>query len=131
MAKNTIKNITTKLPSHFFSLEICQIVHLFLQIYKWKIKVNCMCNVLRHQMYYLSSYHSLKNCGVTEAGCVFLSSALSLNPSHLKVLDLSWNNIGDSGVKHLCAALEKFQCALETLKWVTTNVIVMFVVRFR
>uniref|UniRef100_A0A8C2EGR7 NACHT domain-containing protein n=1 Tax=Cyprinus carpio TaxID=7962 RepID=A0A8C2EGR7_CYPCA len=56
------------------------------------------------------------NCGVTEAGCVYLSKALSLNPSHLRVLDLSWNNIGDSGVKHLCAALEKVHCALETLK---------------
>ncbi|XP_051719303.1 LOW QUALITY PROTEIN: NACHT, LRR and PYD domains-containing protein 3 [Ctenopharyngodon idella] len=59
---------------------------------------------------------NLKNCGVTEAGCVFLSSALSLNPSHLKVLDLSWNNIGDSGVKHLCDSLEKVQCTLEILK---------------
>ncbi|XP_058655416.1 NACHT, LRR and PYD domains-containing protein 3-like [Onychostoma macrolepis] len=59
---------------------------------------------------------NLKNCGVTEAGCEFLSSALSLNPSHLRVLDLSWNDIGDSGVKHLCAALEKVHCALETLK---------------
>uniref|UniRef100_A0A8C1MI27 Si:ch211-191a16.2 n=1 Tax=Cyprinus carpio TaxID=7962 RepID=A0A8C1MI27_CYPCA len=57
---------------------------------------------------------NLKNCGVTEAGCVSLSKALSLNPSHLRVLDLSWNNIGDSGVKHLCAALEKVHCALET-----------------
>ncbi|XP_056092864.1 NLR family CARD domain-containing protein 3-like isoform X2 [Rhinichthys klamathensis goyatoka] len=65
---------------------------------------------------------NLKNCGVTEAGCVFLSSALSLNPSHLKVLDLSWNNIGDSGVKQLCAALEKVQCALETLKLSNCNV---------
>uniref|UniRef100_A0A8C1MFP2 Si:ch211-191a16.5 n=1 Tax=Cyprinus carpio TaxID=7962 RepID=A0A8C1MFP2_CYPCA len=60
---------------------------------------------------------NLKNCGVTEAGCVYLSKALSLNPSHLRVLDLSWNNIGDSGVKHLCAALEKVHCALETLKF--------------
>ncbi|XP_067307384.1 NACHT, LRR and PYD domains-containing protein 3-like isoform X2 [Pseudorasbora parva] len=59
---------------------------------------------------------NVKNCGVTEAGCVSLSSALSLNPSHLKVLDLSWNKIGDSGVKHLCAALERVQCALEILK---------------
>ncbi|XP_048015710.1 NACHT, LRR and PYD domains-containing protein 3-like [Megalobrama amblycephala] len=65
---------------------------------------------------------NLKECGVTEAGCVFLSSAFSLNPSHLKVLDLSWNNIGDSGVKHLCAALEKFQCALETLKLSTCKI---------
>ncbi|XP_050984926.1 NACHT, LRR and PYD domains-containing protein 12-like [Labeo rohita] len=65
---------------------------------------------------------NLKNCGVTEAGCDFLSSALSLNPSHLKVLDLSWNDIGDSGVKHLCAALVKTQCALETLKLSTCKI---------
>ncbi|ROL49903.1 NLR family CARD domain-containing protein 3 [Anabarilius grahami] len=58
----------------------------------------------------------LENNGVTEAGCVFLSTALSSNPSHLRVLDLSLNNIGDSGVKQLCASLEKVQCALEILK---------------
>ncbi|KAK7171479.1 hypothetical protein R3I93_003931 [Phoxinus phoxinus] len=67
-------------------------------------------------------YLNLENCGVTEEGCVFLSSALRLNPSHLKVLDLSGNSIGDSGVKHLCAALEKVQCALETLKLSNCNV---------
>ncbi|XP_051719359.1 ribonuclease inhibitor-like [Ctenopharyngodon idella] len=65
---------------------------------------------------------NLKNCGVTEPGCVFLSSALSLNPSHLRVLDLSWNDIGDSGVKHLCASLEKVQCALEILKLNNCNI---------
>ncbi|XP_026135193.1 NACHT, LRR and PYD domains-containing protein 14-like [Carassius auratus] len=59
---------------------------------------------------------NLKNCGVTEASCVYMSKALSLNPSHLKVLDLSWNNIGDSGVKHLCAAVVKIHCALETIR---------------
>ncbi|XP_051963712.1 NACHT, LRR and PYD domains-containing protein 12-like [Xyrauchen texanus] len=58
----------------------------------------------------------LKNVGVTEASCVFLSKALSLNPSHLRELDLSWNNIGDSGVTKLCVALKKCQCALETLR---------------
>ncbi|XP_050984938.1 NACHT, LRR and PYD domains-containing protein 3-like isoform X1 [Labeo rohita] len=60
---------------------------------------------------------NLKNCGVTEAGCVFLSSALSLNPLHMRELNLSWNDIGDSGVTHLCAALEKVHCALEILKF--------------
>ncbi|KAL1261205.1 hypothetical protein QQF64_009032 [Cirrhinus molitorella] len=59
---------------------------------------------------------NLKNCGVTEAGCVYLSKALSSNPSHLRVLDLSCNDIGDSGVKHLCTYLVKDQCALETLR---------------
>ncbi|XP_016386026.1 NACHT, LRR and PYD domains-containing protein 3-like [Sinocyclocheilus rhinocerous] len=59
---------------------------------------------------------NLENCGVTEAGCVYLSKALSSNPSHLRVLDLSCNDIGDSGVKHLCASLVKVQCAFETLR---------------
>ncbi|XP_026108866.1 NACHT, LRR and PYD domains-containing protein 3-like [Carassius auratus] len=65
---------------------------------------------------------NLKNCAVTEAGCVFLSSALSLNPSHLKVLDLSWNNIGDSGVTHICASLDKAHCSLEILKLNNCNI---------
>ncbi|XP_048015706.1 NACHT, LRR and PYD domains-containing protein 3-like isoform X2 [Megalobrama amblycephala] len=59
---------------------------------------------------------NLENCGVTETGCGSLSTALSSNPSHLRVLDLSWNNIGNSGVKQLCASLENVQCALEILK---------------
>ncbi|XP_017206749.1 NACHT, LRR and PYD domains-containing protein 3-like isoform X1 [Danio rerio] len=58
---------------------------------------------------------NLRVCGITEAGSDHLGKVLSLNPSHLKVLDLSWNTIGDPGVKHLCAALEKVDCALETL----------------
>nr|XP_055053405.1 NACHT, LRR and PYD domains-containing protein 3-like isoform X3 [Misgurnus anguillicaudatus] len=58
----------------------------------------------------------LKKCGVTEDGCVQLSSALRSNPSHLRELDLSWNHVGDSGVKHLCDALEKTKCVLQILK---------------
>ncbi|XP_073719500.1 NACHT, LRR and PYD domains-containing protein 3 [Misgurnus anguillicaudatus] len=57
----------------------------------------------------------LKKCGVTEDGCVQLSSALRSNPSHLRELDLSWNHVGDSGVKHLCDVLEKTECALQIL----------------
>uniref|UniRef100_A0A673KPP3 Uncharacterized protein n=1 Tax=Sinocyclocheilus rhinocerous TaxID=307959 RepID=A0A673KPP3_9TELE len=66
---------------------------------------------------------NLKNCGVTEAGCDFLSSALSLNPSHLRELHLSWNNIGDSGVKHLCAALEKVHCIYYSFKVILCTII--------
>ncbi|KAF4104406.1 hypothetical protein G5714_015393 [Onychostoma macrolepis] len=65
---------------------------------------------------------NLETCGVTKAGCVYLSKALSSNPSHLRVLDLSWNDIGDSGVKHLCASLVKMQCALETLRLNNCNI---------
>ncbi|XP_026142529.1 stonustoxin subunit beta-like [Carassius auratus] len=38
---------------------------------------------------------------VTEEGCCFLASALSLNPSHLRELDLSYNHPGQSLVKLL------------------------------
>ncbi|XP_065138239.1 NLR family CARD domain-containing protein 3-like isoform X2 [Paramisgurnus dabryanus] len=61
-------------------------------------------------------YLKLKDCGVTEDGCVQLSSALRSNPSHLRELDLSWNHVGDSGVKHLCDVLEKTECGLQILK---------------
>ncbi|KAG1944035.1 NACHT, LRR and PYD domains-containing protein 12-like [Pimephales promelas] len=38
----------------------------------------------------------LRKCGVTDEGCVALASALRSNPSHLRELDLSFNNVGDS-----------------------------------
>ncbi|XDV33637.1 hypothetical protein PO909_003969 [Leuciscus waleckii] len=40
-------------------------------------------------------------CGVTDEGCAALTSALRSNPSHLRKLDLSWNNLIDSDVKLL------------------------------
>ncbi|XP_059375810.1 NACHT, LRR and PYD domains-containing protein 3-like isoform X2 [Carassius carassius] len=43
----------------------------------------------------------LSGCMVTEEGCCFLASALSLNPSHLRELDLSYNHPGQSLVKLL------------------------------
>ncbi|XP_066514615.1 NACHT, LRR and PYD domains-containing protein 3-like [Hoplias malabaricus] len=48
----------------------------------------------------------LSGCLVTENGCAFLASALSVNPSYLKVLDLTYNHPGDSGVRLLSARCE-------------------------
>uniref|UniRef100_W5K470 SPRY-associated domain-containing protein n=1 Tax=Astyanax mexicanus TaxID=7994 RepID=W5K470_ASTMX len=52
----------------------------------------------------------LSGCLVTEEGCSSLASALSLNPSHLKELDLTYNHPGESGVKLLSARLEDPLC---------------------
>ncbi|XP_056128283.1 NACHT, LRR and PYD domains-containing protein 3-like isoform X2 [Rhinichthys klamathensis goyatoka] len=57
----------------------------------------------------------LCDCGVTDEGCAALASALRSNPSHLRELDLSRNELGDSGVKLLSAVLENPLCKLEKL----------------
>ncbi|XP_052364569.1 NACHT, LRR and PYD domains-containing protein 3-like isoform X18 [Oncorhynchus keta] len=58
----------------------------------------------------------LSGCGVTEEGCASLVSALRSNPSHLRALDLSNNDLKDSGVKLLSAGLGNPHCKLETLR---------------
>uniref|UniRef100_A0A8C7HE29 Uncharacterized protein n=1 Tax=Oncorhynchus kisutch TaxID=8019 RepID=A0A8C7HE29_ONCKI len=58
----------------------------------------------------------LSGCGVTEEGCASLVSALSSNPSHLRELDLSNNDLKDSGVELLSNGLGNPHCKLETLR---------------
>ncbi|XP_047432777.1 protein NLRC3-like isoform X2 [Mugil cephalus] len=58
----------------------------------------------------------LSQCGLLESHCEVVASALKSNPSHLKHLELNYNELQGSRVKHLCVGLESPNCKLETLR---------------
>nr|XP_015194912.1 PREDICTED: ribonuclease inhibitor-like [Lepisosteus oculatus] len=60
--------------------------------------------------------YRMVRCGLTERCCEDLASALQSQLSSLRELDLSYNNLRDSGVKLLSAALRDPNCKLTTLK---------------
>uniref|UniRef100_A0A9J8CY92 NACHT domain-containing protein n=1 Tax=Cyprinus carpio carpio TaxID=630221 RepID=A0A9J8CY92_CYPCA len=61
----------------------------------------------------------LSYCSITEKQCLILTSALKSNPSHLRELNLNWNQIKNTGVNHLCDILKDSRCKLERLRSVT------------
>nr|XP_024655807.1 NACHT, LRR and PYD domains-containing protein 12-like [Maylandia zebra] len=58
----------------------------------------------------------LSDCGISKTHCEVLASALKSNPSHLIELDLTFNELEDSGLKLLSVGLESPNCRLKTLK---------------
>ncbi|XP_034052589.1 NLR family CARD domain-containing protein 3-like [Gymnodraco acuticeps] len=59
---------------------------------------------------------TLTDCGLSEAECEVVASALKSDPSHLRDLDLSENALEDSGVERLSSGLKSPNCRLEALR---------------
>ncbi|XP_072517514.1 NACHT, LRR and PYD domains-containing protein 3-like [Salminus brasiliensis] len=64
----------------------------------------------------------LASCNLRERVCETLGSILNLEKSSLKELDLSNNDLQDSGVELLSAGLRSSHCKLETLRLALCNV---------
>nr|XP_008289087.1 PREDICTED: NACHT, LRR and PYD domains-containing protein 3-like [Stegastes partitus] len=65
---------------------------------------------------HLTVNERLSDCKLSEKSCEALSSVLSSQSSSLSELDLSNNNLKDSGVKLLSVGLGHSHCKLETLR---------------
>ncbi len=70
---------------------------------------------IAYQIEYKLYNYRLDRCGL-ENCCTSLASALKSSSSSLRELELSNNDLQDSGVKLLCAGLESPYCRLEALR---------------
>ncbi|XP_026054582.1 ribonuclease inhibitor-like [Carassius auratus] len=77
--------------------------------------VKSLGDLLMNPQFKLEKLH-LCECSIKEKQCFILTSDMKSNPSHLRELDLSRNELKNTGVIHLCDVLKDSCCKLERLR---------------
>ncbi|XP_053478315.1 NACHT, LRR and PYD domains-containing protein 3-like [Ictalurus furcatus] len=80
------------------------------------VKVEHLSALLQDPHYRLQKLTLYDKGSITEDDFSHLTSALVLNPSHLRELNLNRNEAGESGVRNLCDFLKNPKCNLQKLK---------------
>uniref|UniRef100_A0AAY3ZXQ0 Uncharacterized protein n=1 Tax=Denticeps clupeoides TaxID=299321 RepID=A0AAY3ZXQ0_9TELE len=80
------------------------------------LRNSCACLFVHNILMDHNFSSRLRRCSLSAVSCSVLSSTLRSNSSRLRLLDLSNNNLQDSGVELLSTALEDPHCKLETLR---------------
>ncbi|KAI4882201.1 hypothetical protein NFI96_003940, partial [Prochilodus magdalenae] len=75
-----------------------------------------MCGVLEDSHCRLKTFKLYKSGSITGRDCADLISALTVNHSHLRELNLNQNKLDESGVQTLCDLLQSPHCKLEKLR---------------
>ncbi|XP_037402052.1 NACHT, LRR and PYD domains-containing protein 3-like isoform X2 [Pygocentrus nattereri] len=84
--------------------------------------VEQICGVLEDSHCRLKTLKLYKSGSITERDCAALVSALTVNLSQLRELDLNKNKLDKSGVQKLCSLLKNPHCKLEKLTLNKNNV---------
>uniref|UniRef100_A0A672QXZ3 Uncharacterized protein n=1 Tax=Sinocyclocheilus grahami TaxID=75366 RepID=A0A672QXZ3_SINGR len=115
LSENQIKNTGMSHLCDILNDSHCKLERLSLNQIQISSYIVCL-QLLIMILSFCLSFFSLNFCGITDKKCFILTTALKTNPSHLRELNLSVNQIKSTGVNHLCETLKDVRCKLERLR---------------